>query len=158
MCIWIGGSELFRLKLGKLVDLIGFEPMTSSMPWKRAPNCATGPLRKIYTVSYHRQAILKLRPAIVILGSTASGKSDLALELAQRFDGEIVNCDSVQLYRYLDIGTAKTPPQDRRGIPHHLIDIVNPDEVFTAGQYQRVARPLLVEIASRGRLPIIVGG
>lgn len=97
-------------------------------------------------------------PAIVVAGPTASGKSDLALELAAWAGGEIVNCDSVQLYRYLNIGTAKTPVSERRGIPHHLIDILNPDEVFTAGQYQRLARETLQEIASRGRIPVIVGG
>ena len=97
--------------------------------------------------------------AIVVLGPTASGKSDLALDLAAHFDGEIVNCDSVQLYRYMEIGTAKTPVAERRGIPHHLIDILNPDEVFTAGEYQRAATsPLLAKIAARGRTPIVVGG
>jgi len=69
-----------------------------------------------------------------------------------------MNCDSVQLYRYLDIGTAKTPSGQRRGIPHHLIDILNPDQVFTAGDYERAARVTLGEIASRGRVPVIVGG
>jgi tRNA dimethylallyltransferase len=97
-------------------------------------------------------------PAVVVVGPTGSGKSDLALDLAEAFAGEIVNCDSVQLYRYMDIGTAKTPPGERRGIPHHLIDILDPDEVFTAGDYQRVARNTLREIANRGRLPVIVGG
>jgi tRNA dimethylallyltransferase len=97
-------------------------------------------------------------PLLAVVGPTASGKSDLALALAERLGGEIVNCDSVQLYRYLDIGTAKTPPELRRGIPHHLIDIIDPDEVFTAGQYQRVARAVLREVADRGRVPVIVGG
>lgn len=96
--------------------------------------------------------------AIIVLGATASGKSDLALNLAGRFDGEIVNYDSVQLYRYMDIGTAKTPVAERCGIPHHLIDILNPDEVFTAGEYQRRARRALAEIAAQGRIPVVVGG
>ena len=99
-----------------------------------------------------------LAPALVVAGPTGSGKSDLSLDLAEWLDGEIVNCDSVQLYRYLNIGTAKTPIQDRRGIPHHLIDILNPDQVFTAGDYERAGRATLREIASRGRIPIIVGG
>ena len=81
--------------------------------------------------------------AVVVAGPTASGKSDLALTLAEWLGGEIVNCDSVQLYRYMDIGSAKTPPNDRRGIPHHLIDILNPDEVFTAGDYMREGRAAL---------------
>lgn len=95
---------------------------------------------------------------IVIAGPTGSGKSDLGILLAQQFNGEIVNCDSVQLYRYMDIGTAKTPVSERRGIPHHLIDILNPDEVFTAGDYQRLGRSVLKEIAGRGRVPVVVGG
>jgi tRNA dimethylallyltransferase len=97
-------------------------------------------------------------PAIVVVGPTGSGKSDLALDLADWIGGEIVNCDSVQLYRYLNIGTAKTPASERRGIPHHLIDILDPNEVFTAGEYQRIGRGALGEIASRGRVPVIVGG
>ena len=95
---------------------------------------------------------------IVVAGPTGSGKSDLGLSLAETFNGEIVNCDSVQLYRHMDIGSAKTPVSQRRGIPHHLIDILNPDEVFTAGDYQRVSRRALNEIAARGRVPIVVGG
>ena len=69
-----------------------------------------------------------------------------------------MNCDSVQLYRYMDIGTAKTPVAERRDIPHHLIDFLDPDEIFTAGDYQRAARATLQEIAGRGRVPIITGG
>ena len=96
--------------------------------------------------------------AVVIAGPTGSGKSDLALNSAESIDGEIVNCDSVQLYRYMDIGSAKTPPDERRGIPHHLIDILNPDEVFTAGDYMREGRPVLQDIVSRGKVPIVTGG
>ncbi len=97
-------------------------------------------------------------PLVAIVGPTGAGKSELALLLAAQFRGEIVNCDSLQVYRHLDIGTAKLLPNERRGMPHHLIDIVNPDRVFTAGQYARLARPLLAEIAARGALPIVVGG
>lgn len=97
-------------------------------------------------------------PLIVVLGPTGSGKSDLALRLAQHFSGEIVNFDSVQLYRGLDIGTAKTPLEKRAGIPHHLIDILNPDEHFTAGDYARVAQASLAGIAGRDRIPILTGG
>jgi tRNA dimethylallyltransferase len=99
-----------------------------------------------------------LHPLIAVVGPTGSGKSDLALTIADRFNGEIVNCDSVQLYRYMDIGTAKTPPADRRGIPHHLIDVLNPDEHYTAGDYARAARDLVQQIASRGRVPVVAGG
>jgi tRNA dimethylallyltransferase len=99
-----------------------------------------------------------LKPMIAVVGPTGSGKSDLAIQLAVAFHGEIVNCDSVQLYRYMNIGTAKVPMNERRGIPHHLIDILNPDEVFTAGDYMRAARPILADIAHRGCVPIVAGG
>ena len=97
-------------------------------------------------------------PLVAIAGPTGSGKSDLALEIAAAFQGEIVNCDSLQVYRYFDVGTAKLPVAARRGIPHHLIDILNPDELFTAGEYGRMARDAIAGIAVRGRLPIVVGG
>jgi len=100
----------------------------------------------------------RLHPLLVIIGPTASGKSTLALHLAIRFGGEIVNCDSLQIYQRLDIGTAKTPQSERAGIPHHLIDILPPDTVFNAGDYAALARPLLHEIAARPRLPIVAGG
>jgi tRNA dimethylallyltransferase len=82
----------------------------------------------------------------------------LALRLAAKFNGEVVNCDSVQVFRFFNIGSAKLPDDARRGIPHHLIDIVNPDEIFTAGDFARVGRPVLRDIAGRGRLPIVTGG
>ncbi len=93
-----------------------------------------------------------------VVGPTGSGKSALALGLAERFGGEIVNCDSLQLYRGFDIGTAKTPPADRRGIPHHLFDVLMPQESYSAGEYAREARKVIAEIAGRGRLPVVVGG
>jgi tRNA dimethylallyltransferase len=93
-----------------------------------------------------------------VVGPTGSGKSALALGLAEQFGGEIVNCDSLQLYRGFDIGTAKTPPGDRRGIPHHLFDVLTPQESYSAGEYAREARKVIAEIAGRGRLPIMVGG
>jgi tRNA dimethylallyltransferase len=94
----------------------------------------------------------------VVAGPTASGKSTLALELALRFQGEIVNCDSLQLYRGLDIGTAKTPVAQRCGIPHHLLDVLDPEELTTAGDYCLRARGVLREVAGRGALPIVTGG
>jgi tRNA dimethylallyltransferase len=95
---------------------------------------------------------------VTVLGPTGSGKSDLALRIAEEFRGEVVNCDSLQIYRYFDIGTAKLPVTERRGIPHHLIDLINPDEVFTAGEYARRARALVADISARGGLPVVAGG
>ena len=97
-------------------------------------------------------------PLVVIVGPTAAGKSALALFLAGRCAGEIVNCDSVQVYRGFDIGTGKVARAERRGIPHHLLDVVEPGEVFTAGDYRREATRVLAEVRQRGRLPIVVGG
>lgn len=97
-------------------------------------------------------------PLVVIVGPTASGKTALSLHLAQRFQGEIVNCDSVAVYREFEIGTAKPDRAQRQLLPHHLIDIVSPMEPFTAGEYARIARPRLREIADRSSLAIVVGG
>ena len=97
-------------------------------------------------------------PCIAIIGPTASGKSDLALHLAERFQGEIVNFDSVQVYRRFDIGTAKTPATERRGIPHHLVDHVAPTGAYSAGDYARDARNVLQQLRDRGILPALVGG
>ena len=91
-------------------------------------------------------------------GPTGSGKSELALLIAEKLNGEIVNCDSLQVYRHFDIGTAKLPVAERRGIPHHLIDIVEPDQIFTAGEFARRARDSIAAITARGRLPILAGG
>jgi len=97
-------------------------------------------------------------PLVAIIGPTGSGKSGLALDIAEEFNGEIVNCDSLQVYRHFDLGTAKLPPTAWRGVPHHLIDVVNPDEVFTAGAYARLARSTVAQISGRGRLAVIAGG
>ena len=101
----------------------------------------------------HRESLL-----VVVLGPTGSGKSALAIRLAQQFRGEIISCDSVTVYRGLDIGTAKPTPQERKLIPHHLVDVVEPGEPFTAGEYSRRAREVIAEISGRGRLPIVAGG
>ena len=97
-------------------------------------------------------------PLVAVAGPTGSGKSDLALQIAESFHGEIVSCDSLQVYRHFDIGTAKLPERERRGIPHHLIDIIDPNELFTAGEYARLARATIADISARGRLPILAGG
>jgi tRNA dimethylallyltransferase len=95
---------------------------------------------------------------VVILGPTASGKSALAINLAEQFSGEIVSCDSVAVYRHFEIGTAKPSREDRARIPHHLIDVAEPGEAFTAGEYSRQARAALHDISDRKKVPIIVGG
>jgi tRNA dimethylallyltransferase len=95
---------------------------------------------------------------IVILGPTASGKSALAIELAKRLNGEVLVCDSTQVYRHFDIGTAKVAPRDQAGIPHHLVDLVEPDEVFTAGDYRRHALLSLDDLRRRSKLPILAAG
>ncbi len=95
---------------------------------------------------------------IVITGPTASGKSSLAVELALQVGGEIVNADSMQVYRGMDVGTAKPTMAERRGVPHHLLDVVNPDEDFDAAKYRSLAIPLLQDMASRGKAPFVVGG
>jgi tRNA dimethylallyltransferase len=95
---------------------------------------------------------------VAILGPTATGKSALALTVADRFDGEIINCDSTAVYRGFDIGTDKIAAADRRGVPHHLIDIVDPTEEYTAAQFARDAAQVVRDIHARGRLPILVGG
>ena len=93
-----------------------------------------------------------------MLGPTATGKSALALALAGRYGGEIINCDSTAVYRGFDIGTDKVAIDDRRGVPHHLIDIADPTEVYTAAQYARDASRVIRDIHARGALPILVGG
>jgi tRNA dimethylallyltransferase len=95
---------------------------------------------------------------VVILGPTASGKSALAVSVARQFAGEIVSCDSVAVYRHFEIGTAKPTAEQRAIVPHHLLDVAEPTEPFTAGEYARRARAVVAEIASRKHLPIVVGG
>ncbi len=97
-------------------------------------------------------------PLIVLVGPTASGKTSLAIRLAQEFDGEIISCDSVAVYREMEIGTAKPTREERSLIQHHMIDIAWPDEACTAGDYSRQAREALTAITERGRLPIVAGG
>lgn len=94
----------------------------------------------------------------MVAGPTGSGKSSLAIHLAVEFHGELVNCDSLQLYRGFDIGTAKTPAAERHGIPHHLFDALDAGTVHSAGDFSRLSRRVVTEIANRGTLPIVVGG
>ena len=98
------------------------------------------------------------RPIVAIVGATATGKSDLALELAARVGGEIVNTDAMQIYRGMDIGTAKLPVEQRRGIPHHLIDIADLSQVASVAEFQRMAREIIADCRARSVMPILVGG
>jgi len=98
------------------------------------------------------------RPVIAVVGPTASGKSELGIALALRLDGEVVNCDSVQVYREIEIATAKVPPAERRGVPHHLIDFVPPERSYTAADWARDALARVAEIEARGRTALLVGG
>jgi tRNA dimethylallyltransferase len=98
------------------------------------------------------------KPLVVLVGPTASGKTSLALRLAEEFKGEIVSCDSVAVYREMEIGTAKPSREERALIQHHMIDIAWPDEAYTAGDYSRQAREALTGITERGHLPIVAGG
>jgi len=102
--------------------------------------------------------INNLRYIIAIVGPTASGKSALGIEVALRLNGEIINCDSVQVYQQIEIATAKVPLNERRGIPHHLIDFVSPQVTFTAADWARAAIQTITEIEARGRIAILVGG
>jgi tRNA dimethylallyltransferase len=98
------------------------------------------------------------RPLIVLFGATASGKTALSLALARRFHAEILSCDSVCVYRHMEVGTAKPTPAERAQIPHHLLDLYDPNETCTAGDYSRHARATLGELATREVLPIVSGG
>jgi tRNA dimethylallyltransferase len=95
---------------------------------------------------------------VVVLGPTSSGKSALAISLAERLAGEVLVCDSTQVYRHFDIGTGKVPVTEQRGIPHHLVDLVESHEVFTAGEYRNRALEVLREVGLRGRMPILTAG
>ncbi len=103
-------------------------------------------------------AAKRIAPLLVIVGETASGKSALALKLAQQFNGEIICADSWTVRREADIGTAKPSAEERALVPHHLLDVVGPNEEFTAALFQRLANQAIAEITNRGKLPIMVGG
>lgn len=95
---------------------------------------------------------------VVIVGPTASGKTELSIELAKKMNGEIISGDSMQVYRQMNIGTAKVTETEMEGIPHYLIDILNPDESFSAYEFKKRAEVLIEDITKRGKVPIIAGG
>jgi tRNA dimethylallyltransferase len=100
----------------------------------------------------------KKEKVIVVIGPTAVGKTKLSIDIAKKMNGEIINGDSTQVYRSLNIGTAKITQEEMEGIPHHLIDIKEADESFTVADFQKVVRPLITDITNRGKVPIIAGG
>ena len=118
------------------------------------PMLASSPLSSLVVV----ESIEHDCPLLAIIGPTAAGKSALGLAMAEETGGEILNYDSVQVYRGFNIGSGKVPIEERRGIPHHLLDVVDPDKAFTAGDYRREAQRVLGALRERGRLPILVGG
>lgn len=97
-------------------------------------------------------------PVIYVVGPTASGKTRLAVELGLRLDGEAINADSRQVYRYMDIGTAKPTPEERAALPHHLLDLLSPNEDFSLGSFLSLARRAVADVAGRGKVPLVVGG
>ena len=99
-----------------------------------------------------------LSPIVALVGATAAGKSGLSLDLAERLGGEVVNTDAMQVYRGMDIGTAKLPEHERRGIPHHLLDLLEVTEPLTVAEFQTLARTAIADIRARGRTPVLVGG
>lgn len=104
------------------------------------------------------KSLINKQKLVVIIGPTAVGKTKLSIELAKQYNGEIISGDSMQIYREMDIGTAKIRQEEMEGIPHHLIDIRNPDQDFSVAEFQELVREKITEIASRNKLPIIVGG
>ncbi|MDD4352477.1 MAG: tRNA (adenosine(37)-N6)-dimethylallyltransferase MiaA [Candidatus Gracilibacteria bacterium] len=98
------------------------------------------------------------KPLICLIGPTASGKTALSLELAKKFNGEIVSADSRQIYRGMDIGTAKISKEERQGVPHHLLDIIDPDQDFSVAEFKRLAVEKIEDILQRGKVPFLVGG
>ena len=97
-------------------------------------------------------------PVIAVAGPTASGKSSLAMRLCKDYNGELISCDSMQIYRGMDIGTAKPSLREREEVPHHLIDICDPDVDFSAAAFAELAREAIADVQSRGKMPILCGG
>lgn len=118
----------------------------------------TGPGEATDAAADHADKASRQRPVIAVVGATATGKSALAVAIAQRLDGEVVNADALQFYRGMDIGTAKTTAAEQQGVPHHLLDVLDVTEEASVAAFQTQARELFAQIRARGRTPILVGG
>src|ERR1700730_2259298 len=131
---------------------------TSSRPFSTGFVCAPIPVRSLASPPVPMSPDKSLLPLVAVVGPTASGKSALGVWLAERLGGEVVACDSTQLYRGFDIGTAKPSITERHGVPHHLIDVLAAEDEATAGGYRQMAIPVLEALRQRGRLPIFTVG
>lgn len=110
------------------------------------------------TIETREKIPMNRPPVIIIAGPTATGKTAVAIDLCRRFGGEVVGADSMQIYRHMDIGTAKPTPEEQASVPHHLIDMIPPDEPFDAARFAEVARGIIADLYGKGRLPFVVGG
>ena len=111
-----------------------------------------------YAPSKGREMMPPPIPVVVVVGPTASGKTDLPVQLAEAFDGEVISADALQIYRGLDIGTGKVDAETSARVPHHCLDIADPDEAFSAGRYARTARIAIDDVHGRSKIPIVAGG
>ena len=140
-------------------DLLGHEFFAKSTDrWPHPVDCDLDGDPLPHAILCRVNAGFRSKPIIAIVGPTASGKSSLGIDVALERNGEIINCDSVQVYQGIEIATAKVPIAERRGVPHHLIDFVPPHVNYTAGEWAREAVATMEDIERRGRIPILVGG
>jgi tRNA dimethylallyltransferase len=155
-------TTLYSFKMGKIPTGLpaaeSFAPAVQSSPHSPTPPHIVATELASLSPSTAQLAGAGEIPVLCIVGPTGSGKSGLALQLAKELNGEIVNCDSLQVFRGFDIGTAKPSPAERAAIPHHLIDIAAPGDEFTAGEFARRAREVIPTITDREKLPLVAGG
>ncbi len=147
---WSGFEEAGATSASTIVTVMASSVVATCICGSAYPPCAV----KLAAVSPRAER----QRVVAVVGATASGKSALALELAERLGGEVVNTDSMQLYRGMDIGTAKLPPAERRGIPHHLLDVLEVEQTATVAEFQGWARDVVADCCARGVVPVLVGG